>query len=505
VKIARRVVVTLVVALPVVVHVQPGAAATTAIVAAADAYVHAVNVTANTGNYVAMRVRNADKTSYVRFDVPSSVALGGSVTRARLRLYATTDVRCSMGLQVWRAATATWSERTITYANQPGPTGPVLVATTWAAPGWVEVDVTSAVVAGAPVSFLLRHADGCSVSSDIVMNTREATTNRPELVVETSATTAPACSDGRDNDADGMVDYPADSGCTTTSDGDETNTGTNVVAAAGDIVCDPKASNFDGRDPTLCQHRATQALLSGATAVLPLGDNQYADGTLAQYLGGYDPSWGQFASRTYPSVGNHEYHVSGAAGYFDYWASENRPTGGKGAGYYSFDLGSWHLIALNSNCANVSCKQGSAQNAWLERDLATTTKPCIAAYWHHPLFNSGTVHGSSNPPGAKAFWADLYAAGADLVLNGHEHNYQRYAKQTPTGQASPSGIRQIIVGTGGKSHYGLLSNKDPNFEFGNTTSFGVLRLTLEASSYRWQFVAPGGTVLDSGGPVACNA
>jgi hypothetical protein len=380
----------------------------------------------------------------------------------------------------------------------------VLATTLWSVPGWVEVDVTAAVTAGAPVSFMLQHASACSVSSDVVMNTRESAGNQPQLVVESTATAAPACSDGSDNDGDGKVDYPADTGCSSASDTDETNvtTGTNVVAAAGDIVCNPSGASFGGSNPALCQHRATQALLTGAVAILPLGDLQYEDGSLAQFQAGYDPSWGQLASRTFPTVGNHEYHIPGAAGYFDYFTSEGRPTGATGAGYYSFDLGSWHLISLNSNCAKVSCREGSAQDTWLEGDLAATTASCILAFWHHPLFNSGATHGGATP--GKVFWADLYAAGADLVLNGHEHNYQRYAKQTPTGQADPRGIREFVVGTGGRSHYGLLSDKDPNFEFGDTTTFGVLKLFLEPSSYSWQYVAIGGAVVDSGGPVACN-
>ena len=152
----------------------------------------------------------------------------------------------------------------------------------------------------------------------------------------------------------------------------------------------------------------------------------------------------------------------------------------------------------------MPCIEGSLQNDFLEQDLASTTESCIVAYWHHPLFNSGTVHGSAMPTGAQAFWDDLYAAGADVILNGHEHNYQRYAKQDPSGHAPPRGIREFIVGTGGKSHYGFLDVKDANYEIGNATDFGVLRLHLAQTSYSWEFVALNGTVLDSGGPVSCN-
>jgi hypothetical protein len=277
-----------------------------------------------------------------------------------------------------------------------------------------------------------------------------------------------------------------------------------VIAAAGDIACEPSDSDFGGQDPTRCQERATVDLLAEADAVIPLGDLQYPDGALDTYELGYDPTWGKFADESYPAPGNHDYLVAGAEGYFDYWTSKNRPTGPARSGYYSWELGSWHLIALNSNCDDVGCGEGSPQNDFLEQDLASTTRRCILAYWHHPLFNSGEQHGDSMPWGAKEFWEDLSAAGADIVLNGHEHNYQRYAKQDLQGQAMSNGIREFVVGTGGKSHYALLDEKDSNYESGNATDFGVLLLFLGDDAYSWEFRSVSGAVLDAGGPVACK-
>ena len=276
---------------------------------------------------------------------------------------------------------------------------------------------------------------------------------------------------------------------------------TSILAAAGDIVCSPGYSNYDGGNPGTCQHRLTDDLLAGADAVAPLGDLQYPDGRLEYFNEAYHPTWGQHAAKTYPVPGNHEYNTPGARGYFDYWNSQGRPTGG--SGYYGYDLGSWHVIALNSSrsCSQVPCSEGSPQNNWLESDLAATTETCILAYWHHPRFNSGTGHGETAATGA--FWDDLYAARADIVLSGHEHNYQRYAKQRPDGRASSDGIRQFIVGSGGRG-LTALGQRDPAFEFGNDRDFGVLKLTLAPSSYSWQFVGVNGRVLDSGGPVACN-
>jgi len=280
--------------------------------------------------------------------------------------------------------------------------------------------------------------------------------------------------------------------------------GAKVVAAAGDIACDASDSDFGGDDPQQCQDRSTADLLVDADAVIPLGDLQYPDGALASFEEGYDPTWGKFADQSFPAAGNHDYHVPGAEGYYRYWTSKDRPTGSGRSGYYSWDLGAWHLIALNSNCDFVPCDEGSPQNDFLEQDLADTSQPCILAYWHHPLFNSGEDHGNSEPPGAKAFWHDLTAAGADIVLNGHEHNYQRYGKQDASGRAISNGIREFVAGTGGKSHYGLLEEKDRNYEAGNATDFGVLLLHLGSGAYSWEFVSVSGAVLDAGGPVACN-
>jgi hypothetical protein len=279
--------------------------------------------------------------------------------------------------------------------------------------------------------------------------------------------------------------------------------GAKIVAAAGDISCERTDSDFDGEDPDQCQARVTADLLVDADAVLPLGDLQYPDGTLESFAA-YDATWGKFADETYPVPGNHEYHVAGAEGYYDYWASKGRPIGSERRGYYGWDLGSWRLIALNSNCDEVACDEGSPQNDFLEQDLADTNQPCVLAYWHQPLFNSGEKHGDSTPSGAEAFMEDLYAAGADVVLNSHEHNYQRYGKQDLAGRATADGIREFVSGAGGKSHYGLLEEKDSNYETGNATDFGVLMLYLGEDSYSWEFVGVTGALLDAGGPIPCN-
>lgn len=261
-----------------------------------------------------------------------------------------------------------------------------------------------------------------------------------------------------------------------------------VVTAAGDIACASPAVTSG----TTCHYGLTADLIGqvNPTAVLALGDNQYPDGTLATYNTYYGPTWGVYKSKTMPVPGNHEYHIAGASGYFSYF--NNIPP------YYSYNLGSWHLIALNSE---IPRGEGSAQNDWLEADLAANTQPCILAYWHNPLFSSGSVHGGNSSQ--QPFWDDLYATGADIVLAGHDHTYERFALQNPTGVADPSGIRQFVVGTGGKQHYGF-GTIQPNSEVRNSDTFGVLKLTLRSSSYEWTFLPEAGKTFSDGGTNACH-
>jgi len=223
--------------------------------------------------------------------------------------------------------------------------------------------------------------------------------------------------------------------------------------------------------------------------LLTLGDHAYNDGTLSQYNSYYDPFYGQFKPKTKPSPGNHDYHTSGGSGYFTYF---NNPPA-----YYSFNAGAWHIISLNGE---VSVAEGSTQNNWLETDLANNTRRCILAYWHEPRWSAGTVHGDSST--YAPLWVDLYAARADVVLNGHDHNYQRFGLQTPTGAASADGIREFVVGTGGYGLYGLTSH--PNLQASSASTYGALKMVLKDGSYDWQFVpGPGYSYTDSGS-TACH-
>lgn len=278
-----------------------------------------------------------------------------------------------------------------------------------------------------------------------------------------------------------------------------------VIAAAGDIACDPANSNFNGGQGSgnACRQLLTSNLITSAiTSVLTLGDDQYDCGGYQAFLQSYDLSWGRVKGITYPSLGNHEYGTSSttggtdcgtnASGYFQYYGTSYPGISGvPSSGYYSYNIGAWHLIALNAECAHVSCSAGSAQETWLKQDLVSHNNTCTLAYWHQPAWD-----GSSSTTNVQTFWSDLSAAHADIVLEGHVHNYQRFSQLDANGNPTTSGIRQFIVGTGGRSFAGIPSA--PGQQYTENTSFGILKLTLHATSYDWQFVSTSGTVLDSG-------
>lgn len=204
--------------------------------------------------------------------------------------------------------------------------------------------------------------------------------------------------------------------------------------------------------------------------------------------------------RTFPAIGNHEYLTPDAAGYFDYFNGVGKATGRAGdrdEGFYSYDLGAWHLIALNSQCSSVSCAAGDAQEAWLRTDLRRTDATCVLAYFHHPYFSDGP-HGDTT--GTRPLVEDLHKAGADVILSGHDHIYERFALQDPDGAADPAaGFRQFVVGSGGRNHTAFNGGFDAESEAHNADSFGALLMTLKASSYSWEFrPIPTDAFVDSG-------
>jgi len=274
------------------------------------------------------------------------------------------------------------------------------------------------------------------------------------------------------------------------------STDTFTLVGAGDIV---GCSDLSGAE-------ATAKLIDAIPGtVFAAGDLAYQRGTYEEFIKCYGPTWGRFKARTRPTPGNHEYNGAAATGYFRYWDGH---AGDPGKGYYSYDLGSWHIVVLNTNCGSSQlggCAEGSPEETWLRQDLAAHLNVCTLAYGHHALFSSGLFPKHAEHPELRAFWQDLYDAHADLILAGHEHSYERFAPQDPQSNPDPEhGIREIVVGTGGRSHTPFGYAK-PNSEVRDDKTYGVLKLTLSPGKYRWEFIPVPGTSFHDSGEDVCHA
>ncbi|MFI8964695.1 discoidin domain-containing protein [Streptomyces sp. NPDC053493] len=267
-------------------------------------------------------------------------------------------------------------------------------------------------------------------------------------------------------------------------------TGAFTVVAAGDIAAQCTASSSSCAHPKT----AAQAQRINPTFYLTMGDNQYDDARLSDYRNYYDKTWGAFKAKTRPVPGNHEtYDPAGAlAGYKSYFGAVAYP---QGKPYYSYDEGNWHFVALDSNSFD-----DPAQIQWLKDDLARNAKGCVAAYFHHPLYSSG---GHGNDPVSKPVWQILYAAKADLVLNGHDHHYERFAPQDPNGKATADGIVEIVGGMGGAEPYPI-ETVQPNSQKRISGPYGVLKLDFTDTTYSWQYVGTDGQVKDTGPTYTCH-
>jgi acid phosphatase type 7 len=263
-----------------------------------------------------------------------------------------------------------------------------------------------------------------------------------------------------------------------------------VLVGAGDIA----SCVSDGDE-------ATASLLDAIGGVVfTLGDHAYEAGTPIEFEACYEESWGRHKARTRPTPGNHDYLTAGASGYFDYFGAA---AGERSRGYYSYRLGSWHIVVLNSNCGEVGgCDSGSPQGQWLRANLAANPAPCTLAYWHHPRFSSGP-HGSDST--VQAFWQALHDHRAEVVLSGHDHTYERFAPQDAEGRFDPArGVRQFVVGTGGATHHRFAGPAAANSEVRNDDTFGVLKLTLYPSGYEWQFIPVAGRTFTDAGSAPCH-
>jgi hypothetical protein len=290
-----------------------------------------------------------------------------------------------------------------------------------------------------------------------------------------------------------------------------------IIAAAGDIACDPRSALFQAEGPSACGMKQTQRVVSriGPDAILTLGDNQYVCGAYRAFERSFDATWGRFGPLLHPTPGDHEYMTEetggspcsimpDARGYFRYF--QDRAISSAGDSWYSFDLTSgtgttWHIVSLNSNCPQVGgCTVGSPEELWLRRDLAAHPTQCALAYFYNPRFSSGN-HGDD--PDMGPFWDDLYRAGVDIVLNGHSHDYERFARQTPSGRRSAFGIRELVVGTGGIGLHGIEALQ-PQSQVFSATTLGVLRLHLGDNAYAWRFMPVDGGSFSDAGSNACH-
>ncbi|WP_431944952.1 DUF7594 domain-containing protein [Micromonospora marina] len=433
-----------------VVLTGPGAASAASLTftPVADTYVQSDTAGTGYGSATQIVVDNSPvRRMFLRFTVSG---VSGTVTGAKLRLRTISGNNGSnVGGTVRAMSSTTWSETGTTWNNQPAIDGATMgTIGSVSAGSWYEVDVTAAVTGNGTFSF-----GATSTSSDgAYYSSRESGGNAPQLVI-TTGSTPPA--------------------------------GDPVLVGAGDI------SNSGSGDS------ATATLLDGISGtVFTTGDNVYNSGTASEFSSYYDPTWGRHKSRTHPSPGNHDYNTSGASGYYNYFGSQAGPSG---RGYYSYDLGNWHVVSLNSN---ISMSAGSAQEQWLRSDLAASTKPCTLAYWHHPLYTSSSNHAPST--GTRPLYQALYDHDADVVVWGHNHVYERFAPMNPNGGLDTArGLRSFVAGMGGSSHYSF-GTIQPNSEARNSSAYGVLKFTLHATTYDWEFVPVAGQTYRDSGTGSCH-
>jgi len=421
----------------------------------ADAYVNQSNSSTNYGNATTLQVDGAsdpDIESFIRFTV---TGISGTIQSARLRVYVTTN-GSNNGPAVYSTGTS-WTETGITWNNRPSRTnGAVDNKGSIGTNTWVEYNVTSLVTGNETFNFVLA-ADS---TDGIIFSSRQGS-QPPQLVITfiSNITITPT-----------LTPTPT----STLSAGDV------VFAGAGDI------SSCNNNNDEL----TAQLLDAIPGTVFTTGDNAYDNGTFTQYTNCYDPTWGRHKARTKPIPGNHEYNTSGAAGYFQYF--NNIPS------YYAYNLGNWRIYALNSE---IDVSASSPQVAWLQEDLAENPSQCVLAYWHQPRWSSGATHGSNSS--MQTLWQIFYGAGAELVLTGHEHNYERFAEMNASGAVVSQGLREFVVGTGGGSHYNFGAIL-PASQVRNSSTYGVLKLTLHTNSYDWQFIPIAGSTFTDSGSTDCH-
>jgi len=472
----------------------------------ADAYVKQASPSTNYGNSTSLQVNgasNPDVESFIRFTI---TGVSDTVQDARLRVYATTN-GTKNGPALYATGTS-WTETGITWNNRPDRTSGVIDnKTNISTNTWVEYNLTSFVTGNGTFSFVLAadSSDGVSFSSrqgkhpPQLVITLNSTGNTPGVTQTFTPTSSETSLPIPTASLTATYTFtPIPDTATPTSTSTSTPSPTSTSSPTSTIAASPTSSGsavlVGAGDISLCSNNndeATAKLLDTISGtVFAAGDNAYIDGSFTEYTNCYDPTWGRHKARTKPVPGNHEYQTSGAAGYFQYF--NNVPS------YYAYNLGSWRIYALNSE---ISVSATSAEITWLQDDLAANPSQCVLAYWHRPRWSSGSSHGSSSS--MQTLWQVLYNAGAELVVNGHEHNYERFAEMNATGSSTSQGLREIVVGTGGASHYPFGSFLSTS-QVHDSSTYGVLKLTLRAGSYDWQFVPIAGSTFTDSGSSTCH-
>ena len=446
--------------------------------AAADSSVDSTAPTTNFGTSTQVRIDGSPVVGgYMRFDLTS---VSGSIAAAKLQIYDNSS--STAGYDVATTNGASWTEAGVTFSNAPGIGAVVGTSGHVTAAGTTSVDVTSAVQPGRVVDFALiaRSATAISLAS------RESA--HPPMLILTMGSGSPTQTPtGTATATPTPTTTPTGTPTPQPTPTQPPAGGDPVLIGAGDICITSSIGNA----------QATAALLAAnpSAVIFTAGDNSNETGTATQYADCVAKTWGVYKNRTHAVSGNHDYMTAGAAPYYAFYGAAAGPAG---KGYYSYNLANnWHVIALNSQCSEVGgCGVGSPQEAFLKSDLAANAGKHIIAIWHIPSFSSGGAHG--NNTAYRAWWDDLYAAHADLVLDGHDHNYERFALESPAAVADANGIREFVVGTGGAGQRALGTIR-ANSQVRNVGTFGVLKLTLHAHSYDWQFVpVAGGAFTDSG-------
>jgi calcineurin-like phosphoesterase family protein len=450
-------------------------------ISSADSYVESSNPSSNYGSATQIRADGSpDVHSYLRFNVQG---LSGAVTSATLRVYANSSV--TAGYDARSVSDNTWTESGVTYNNAP-PVGSVLGSSgNVNSNTWTSVNVTSYITGNGTYNLGLTTSGTTALS----LASRESGANAPQLVIQTGGGTAPTAT-RTPTSASNPTQTPTR---TPTSAGNPTQTPTRTPTASS-TPSSGSAVFVGAGDISRCDNNNDEAvakLLDGISGtVFTTGDNAYDSGSITEYNNCYDPTWGRQKGRTKPVPGNHEYGTSGAAGYFQYF---NNPPA-----YYAYNLGAWRIYALNSE---IDVSASGAQGIWLQSDLAANPKACVLAYWHRPRWSSGSTHGSASD--MQAIWQILYNAGAEVVITAHEHNYERFAQMNASGAVVSQGLREFVVGTGGASHYGFGSALSSS-EVRNSSTYGALKLTLNANSYNWQFVPIAGSTFTDSGSANCH-